>query len=1246
MLEIANIVKVNKVNEQYESNTVTSYPEAIEITQQLEAIHYINVLNSSRKNTFKLLQSQIIIIVLLLILSNDVHLNPGPPTKSPEDYCGIPLQCSSCKKWTEINEEIMNNIKECSFEWICPTLTCTPNHQIISINYHTSPCTSPNHYTLLNTQKREDFDNPRSTANSRNKSTVSKPAVKKKIKKAALKSEDKNLLVELPYFNTEDFEWQDPCRRCFKKVLNHHRAILCDKCDRWIHLKCSDMSESKYKKNKCKKTFKWKCNLCRDPEEAPTNLKFDARRCKKDELPESWDTLRKQIKKDEDIIIHLNARSAVEKGDDINEICNKLKPALILLTESWFDDSCPKGTAVPKGYKIIRKDRSDEYKYIYGKTNGGGVAVLVREDLDVRKHNTLNKDQNEILWVTLKMNGIRHLIGTIYRAEYTNLLKTDDKGNSEFENLLQDTQDYNLILMGDTNCDTKTLNPSKSTRTLIKTAEEHGLQQVIDKPTRFNESTSTTIDHIFIRNNDFISKTGTCEGISDHCGIYCFIKKENESNEAESIRCRSFKNFDEDLFREDIKSRVDESEFYHHIRNKEINLAFDIWLEIIKNVADEHAPWKEFKRKGQNKFIPWYTKELEDIAKRKNMYLKLYRLYRNPEDLNLYKTAKNSQTHLKRALKRRYYKEKIENFDGDSKKIWSILKEITNLDYREDILPDNVSEETANKFNKFFAKVGIEVQRKLGVQINLPNLEQPGEFKFENETEERIDYLIRRIKPDVATGYDEISPRLLKAAAPAILSNLKDLINLSYETNTFPEALKKANVKALHKKGEYNNPAQYRPISILSTISKIFGRSAAEQLMKYYTMKKKLNTKQHAYQKNHSTTTCLYELVESAKQHIDQGYLVAIASLDLSKAFDSLSHNLILQKLLNMGLDGTAVHWVKSYLENRKQVVKFGRIKSDEETVESGVPQGSILGPLLFITCTDDIEDAMQDYQIFSYADDMQILVKGTSIKEIERKLEEAIKKANDYYNRNSLLNNATKTEIMLLGTTRRLNKAGKLKVKVVNEENETEYIHGKEYLKILGVLVDQTLSWDKHISQIKQKATNTIRNVHRANKLLPMKQKRILYNSLVTPHFSYCDIIWNKCGRANTNKLQQAQNFAAKSILGVSKFSSSNEALKKLEMLPLEEKRNIHTAVHVKKIIEGNAPEAIKLRYSNLKRPAGLRPGNLQLPRHKTKQYEDGPLYSSLKIWNATPQHIRDTELNQFKDNLQKYKLRTYLET
>ena len=142
----------------------------------------------------------------------------------------------------------------------------------------------------------------------------------------------------------------------------------------------------------------------------------------------------------------------------------------------------------------------------------------------------------------------------------------------------------------------------------------------------------------------------------------------------------------------------------------------------------------------------------------------------------------------------------------------------------------------------------------------------------------------------------------------------------------------------------------------------------------------------------------------------------------------------------------------------------------------------------------------------------------------------------------------------------------------------------------------------------------------------------------------SYGDGIWNKCGRTNTNKLQQAQNYAAKSILGISKYSSSKESLKKLELLPLEDKRNIHTAVFVKKCLEGQAPKALTSRYNSFQRPVRLRQGNLQLPTHRTQQYENGPLYSSLKIWNEVPQNLKQTNLTNFKNEFQKQKLSTFL--
>ena len=455
-------------------------------------------------------------------------------------------------------------------------------------------------------------------------------------------------------------------------------------------------------------------------------------------------------------------------------------------------------------------------------------------------------------------------------------------------------------------------------------------------------------------------------------------------------------------------------------------------------------------------------------------------------------------------------------------------------------------------------------------------------------------------------------------------------------------------MKALHKKGDSNDPTQYRPVSILTIISKIFERSAVDQLVTYYNSHNLLNPRQHAYRRYHSTTTILFELIETIKKHIDRGNFVAIATLDLSKAFDSLSHNLILRKLDQMGLNETATKWVKSYLTNRKQLVKFGRIKSNIEDIESGVPQGSILGPLLFITCTNDMLEKLEEYEIFTYADDMQIVIKGKNVKELGRKLEIAIIKANDYYNSNSLLCNPTKTEVMLIGTKMRLSNAEVLRVEVTNGD-ETKILIGEKSLKLLGVHIDQNLDWNRQITHVKQKAVNSIRNLNRINQLIPMKQRRILYTSLVTPHFSYADIIWNNCGSSNCNKIQQAQNYAAKSMLGLCKSTSSTQALKKLEMIPLADKRKINLAIHVKKALEQKSPENIQnlyLKQQSLQNNRATEKRILNFPKHNLQQYQEGTFYTSIKAWNAVPTHLKNTTLTTFKKNLQTYTTKQYFKT
>lgn len=1256
------IIGLSSYNHKATENAPNPKPALMSSTsllkKSLDSTQSLLTLRNKKKKKRICIRTRGAYLVILLLMAGDIQPNPGPINEIPciEETISSPksdemclncnlsvnisqsVACNTCKGWCHLNcsAPMENTSLEKSFEWLCPNPTCTPNHHSGIIN---SICPDANRFRTLDTCKnkktKQKFKSENVSKKKGNKKQVKHQENLKKMKK------QENLMKYLPKISSKDYIGKDLCNKCFTQIRNC-KALTCKICERWTHAKCSDISSDEFK-NITKKKSKWFCLTCRTGE-GTTNEKFKTQQCAEDQLPEEWEDIVKGKKKDEEIILHFNARSIADKVDELKEIANNIKPAAIFITETWLDDSCPKGMAVPENYTIIRKDRSSEFKQKYGKSNGGGVAILIRKGVKITTETKMMDNKNEIIWCTLRIKAVKHLIGLIYRAAYTDLLKSDPDGYTEMEELFQKTLDKNILLIGDLNCDTRKLESDQDTTKLMTLAEEYELKQLIDKPTRFCSSTATTIDHIWVRNDSLVRKGGTCPGISDHCGIYGYVREKLDV-EDQNIRYRNFKSFNEEEYKDDITTNIRESNFHEAMERKDVNGAFDSWIGALKEAANKHAPWKEFKGK-HDKPIPWFNKEIKDATRAKNMYLKLYRLYKRPEDHELYKVAKNKQTHLKRKSKREYYTSKINEYTGESKKMWSILKEVTNHNYKEDITPDIVNKDTANRFNSFFANVGIQVQKKLNVLIKPFSLNKNGIFKFHPETTEKVEYLIKRIKPNVATGHDELSARLIKAAMPVIIDDLKNMVNLSYETRTFPAQLKIARVKALHKKGETNNPAQYRPVSILTIISKVFERSAVEQLVDYYNSLNLLNPRQHAYRKYHSTTTSLFELIETTKKHIDDENFVAIASLDLSKAFDSLAHNLILQKLDDMGLNESATTWISSYLSDRKQTVKFGDIESEQETVESGVPQGSILGPLLFITCTNDIMKELQEYDTYTYADDMQILIKGKNVKELGKKLEIAIGKANDYYNKNSLLCNPTKTEVMLLGTKIRLSKAEKLIVKVTNGE-ETKYLTGEKSLKILGVHIDQSLDWNKNTSAIKQKATNSIRNLHRINQLIPMKQQRILYTSLVTPHFSYADVIWNNCGTSNSNKIQQAQNFAAKSMTGANKYSSATLALKKLQLLPLSEKRKISTAVHVKKALTGKAPDNIQRLYKNQlskeKTRAAAR-GDLNYPKHRLQQYQHGPFYTSLKTWNSIPVNLRDHNLTSFKSNLQSNMTKQYL--
>ena len=919
-----------------------------------------------------------------------------------------------------------------------------------------------------------------------------------------------------------------------------------------------------------------------------------------------------------------------------------------------MDSSVPLNSHLIDGYKILRYDRPEKFKVKYNKPgNGGGIAVLFKENLIVEKYNGIKEDTEEILWVLVKgCKGL--LVGTVYNTEYCELLKSKNENESIIEQHLREVTatGCDVCVLGDFNIDLfeKNKPKTKKLKTLFK---NYGFSNKITSHTRVDSHSGrkSLLDHIWIRNSEKCLESGTVNGFGDlepqmGNGTYITLNKKLEKAKTKKIKIRNFKKYDSERFNEELKERLDVTNIPDLLKDNLVNEATEKLTEILRDTLDKHAPIIEVIPGQKKKYVPWYNEELKKklqyrkdlLADSLNHGKTLYkdRLKKATKEINL----------VKKLLKIDWIKKEIENYNGDVKKLWKLIHFLIGNQKTKDVTePEDLNQEIADNHNKYFATIGHEIQKQLDIDLQQEasgNFDYPP-FDFKNETISNICKLIDSIKKDVATGIDCIPAKILKDAKHTISPILCDIINKSYETKTFPNILKIASIKPIHKSGDKNNISNYRPISILPVLSKIFERSAAIQLVQYFEKNKTFNKNQHAYRPQHSTITCLFDIINYTHEQLDSKNFVSIVSLDLSKAFDTINYDLLLTKLKNLNLNQNSVDFLKSYLQNRKQFTKFSDFTSKEEDVISGVPQGSILGPLLFLCFVNDLPLAFENICKFSaYADDTQLIVSAKNLPELKSKIENVIQIAERWYCRNGMKNNAGKSEVILISK-----KPIKTQKFTVLENDTPKIVETKKSIEILGVIIDQTLSWTKQINIMKKNAIDTIRKVHRINRFIPRKLRLTLYKTLISPKFNYADIIWGGCRKKDSLKLQYAQNFAIRSIAGKHKYCSAKETLKELKLLNLENRRKIHESVFLHKSMLGKTTKAIEETFKKHLPKLNTRRSSQQkfnLPRHNFSKFKKSPIYRSMETWNKLPKNLSFGNIKKHKSEVQNYLLEEQL--
>ena len=871
---------------------------------------------------------------------------------------------------------------------------------------------------------------------------------------------------------------------------------------------------------------------------------------------------------------------------------------------------------------MIRNDRSDAFKDKYGKNGGGGIAVLYKKELCVEKINLVKEEAEEILWVNVKVKkGL--VLGTLYNTNYCELLN-DKKGESILETHLKEAVSKNcdICLLGDFNIDLKKPTQAK-TRKLKTIFKDYKMKQIITSPTRIDKNTGreSLIDHIWLTSEHI--NTGVLPGISDHFSTYVHLRKEKPKIVPRKIKIRNFKNFNIDKFKDDLENSLNESELLKNPNSENPNDGLKILTEKIQSTLDKQAPIIEIYEKEKKDYIPWYNAELKEKLNKKREMLADARSH----GMFLYKKEikylTNKINKIKLTLKTEYATEKLEASEKDMRELWKILNALLGNQKKEIIMPDFLTQTKVNEFNKYFATVGHETQKLLKIEFLKDSEKKKYDFEpfnFQQENKESIEKIIGMIKSNVATGYDNIPSKIVKLTKEILSPYLANLINISYKNGIFPDLLKKAVVTPIFKEDDKNEIKNYRPISILPVVSKIFEKSATTQLINYLEKYTLLSPFQHAYRKYHSTVTCLFELLNLIYEKLDNKKMVAIVSLDLSKAFDSINHKLLVQKLENLNLNVASIKFIKSYLENRKQITKFSNYISNEEKIKSGVPQGSILGPLLFLCFVNDLPEIFdKNCEFLSYADDTQLIVTAENIQSLKNKIEDVIDLAQRWYTKNGLKNNSDKSKVLVISNKKKKIPKFNIKIKI---NGNLKFIKPKNSIKILGIHVDQHLNWTKQIRITKRNAINVIRQVNRVNKFIPQKYRLMLYQTLISPKFDYADIIWGGCSVKNEKYLQSAQNFAVKSILRRRKFDSGTEALKDLKLINLKKRRIVHEAVFTHKSLSGKTTKTINKRFNKYKPKFCTRnstKNKLNIPQHNSTKFKKSPLYRTIKSWNKS---------------------------
>ena len=716
-----------------------------------------------------------------------------------------------------------------------------------------------------------------------------------------------------------------------------------------------------------------------------------------------------------------------------------------------------------------------------------------------------------------------------------------------------------VLLDSNINLDTPTTDSFKYRDTF----NSQGFYNVINLQTRITETTASSLDQILI-NCDTHGQCGTLiTDISDHLPTFlnCYLGPTRQKSKNLKFK-RFFSETNIELFINHL-SNVS----WDNVLNKSDTESSLAEFESIWSLFFEQCfPLKKVSlNKRFHKLNDFFSSGLLTSRARKMFLYNQFLKSRSLEDKSLYIAFRNCYNKTVKAAKKQFFNHKIDQ-NCDPKNAWNFLREaigknnkpcsnISNINQNGELLTEPTR--MADCFNDFFANIADKIVENIpptaaNFSDYIPSY-QHGDFEFKSIDNDKVLEIIKGLETKSTLDINGYNTFLIKRAATKILKPLSHIINLSLSNGIFPDSLKTSRVCPIFKQGDRKETNNYRPISCLSSFSKIFEKVAYEQLFSFLSLNKILNTNQFGFQKGKSTVHALTKIMNFISEAFNDNKFVVAIFLDYQKAFDLVSHDILIKKLYKMGIRGRNLNWFRSYLKNRKMYTMVnGQLSSNLKTINRSVPQGSILGPLLFLIFINDMPNSTDLLSIL-FADDTTTLASGSDINSVGPLINLELQKIGIWLKANELSINTSKTKIMIFSNNRPIpyfkfvfnnNDFNTLQnPNLISEVERIESNSKNPCFKMLGVLFDEKLSFDHHCTKVLKKINSALFMINRAKHLLSKNSLKRLYYAMIHPHLLYCLPIYCYTSSKNIETLYKKQKQCIRTINNA-KFNAHSEPL------------------------------------------------------------------------------------------------------